>query len=227
MSEVQFHIYRKAAFAGALLPYRIYINGRYIGTVRNGKSLHVSIPRANAYYITDDMLSSQNAVICDNEAAEYSIVIKRVGGWRTESYGEFYIKKGEALEQLPSFHWEKLFELRQSMSQYERTLALCLEFGVSITDDLQEVLASENIFEIIAALQKIGADEYHNLLLKIINNDFYNIRLPLDDDLIEQMQPEIRNANRAFWNNAGAEAEFYSAIANFLITEPDNRSLIF
>ena len=63
MREVRFHIHRKSAFAGALLPYRMYINGQYIGTIRNGKSLDANVPKAGVYYIEDDILFSRSAVI--------------------------------------------------------------------------------------------------------------------------------------------------------------------
>ena len=225
MSEVQFHFHRKSAFVGALLPYNMYINGQYIGTIRNGKSLDANVPKADAYFIEDDYLPSQNAVIYDNGLSEYSVVIKRAGGWRTESYNEFYVEKGNALEQLPSFHWEGLFELRQAMSQSERTLALCVEFWMSAADGLEEVFASEYLFEIITALQTIGAHGYHDMLLNIMNDDFGGVQFPLDDNQIEQMQPEIENANRAFWKNKGAEAEFHQATANFLmenLNDPDH-----
>ena len=227
MNEVQFHIHRESAFAGALLPYRIYINGQYVGTIRNGKSLNVRVPKANVYYIEDDILSSRNAAIYSDSLSEYSVVIKRAGGWRTESYNVFCLDRGEASEQLPSVHWEKLLELRQTMSQRERTLALCFKFWMFVTDDLQEVFASEHLFEIIDALQKIGAHEYRDLLLKIMETDFCDVRFPLNDDQIEQMQPEIENANRAFWNNKSASAEFHKAVVDFLIAEPNNPDLIF
>lgn len=161
------------------------------------------------------------------ELSEYSVVIKRAGGWRTESYNEFYMEKGNVLEQLPSFHWEKLFELQQSMSQSERLLALSVEFWMSAMDDLQEVLASEHLFEIIAALQTIGAHKYHDLLLKIMNDYFGEVRFPLDDNQIEQMQPKIEDANRVFWKNKGAEAEFRGAVTNFLITNLDASGHVF
>ena len=98
MREVRFHIHRKSTFAGALLPYRMHINGQYIGTIRNGKSLDANVPKAGVYYIEDDILSLRNAVIYDNGLSEYSVVIKRAGGWRTESYNEFYMEKGNVLE---------------------------------------------------------------------------------------------------------------------------------
>ena len=112
MSEVQFHIHRKSAFAGVLLPYHMYINGQRIGTIRNGKSLNANVPKADAYYVEDGIFLSRNAVIYDKGLSEYNVIIKRAGGWRTESYNEFYMEKGKTLEQLPSFHWEGLFELR-------------------------------------------------------------------------------------------------------------------
>lgn len=227
MSEVQFHIHRRAAFAGALLPCRIYINGQYIGTIHNGKSLRINVHKADTYYIEDDILFSGNAVIYDNGSSEYKVVIKRTGGWCTESYNEFYIDKGDALEQLPYFRWEKLLEMRPSMSQSERTLALCFNFWMFVTDDLQELFASEHLFEIIAALQKIGAHEYHNLILGIMNNDLCDVRLPLNDDQIEQMQPEIEDINRAFWSNKSAKAEFHEAITSFLIAMSKDSNLIF
>ena len=72
MSEVRFHIHRKSAFVGALLLYRMYINGQYIGTIRNGKSLDANVPKAGVYYIEDDILSSRNAVIYDNGPVSYT-----------------------------------------------------------------------------------------------------------------------------------------------------------
>lgn len=209
------------------MPYHMYINGQYIGTIRNGKSLDAIVPKADAYYIEDDFLSPQNAVIYDNGLSEYNVIIKRAGGRRTESYNEFYMDKGNALEQLPSFHWEGLFELRQTMSPSERTLALCMEFWMSASDGLEEVLASEHLFEIITALQTIGAHEYHDLLLKIVNDDFGGVRFPLDDDQLEQMQPEIEDANRAFWKNKVAEAEFHEAAANFLMENLNDSDHVF
>lgn len=98
---------------------------------------------------------------------------------------------------------------------------------MSAADDLQDVLASEHLFEIITALRTIGAHQYHDLLLKMMNDDFGGIRFPLDDNQIEQMQPEIEDAHRAFWENKGAEAEFHGAVMNFLITDLDDPDHVF
>ena len=41
------------------------------------------------------------------------------------------------------------------------------------------------------------------------------------------MQPKIEDANRAFWKNKGAEAEFCGAVTNFLITNLDASGHVF
>lgn len=60
-----------------------------------------------------------------------------------------------------------------------------------------------------------------------MNNDLCDVRLPLNDDQIEQMQPEIEDINRAFWSNKSAKAEFHEAITSFLIAMSKDSNLIF
>ena len=66
MKHVRFNIIRKAAFAGALLPYNIYINGEFVGTIKNGKTLNVDVPEADIYYLADNNSFERNAVIIMN-----------------------------------------------------------------------------------------------------------------------------------------------------------------
>lgn len=54
MNTVQFTIRRKAAFAGAQLTYRLYINGSSVGTLKNGQTLMASVPQTEVYYIDVD-----------------------------------------------------------------------------------------------------------------------------------------------------------------------------
>lgn len=227
MSEVQFHFHRKPAFAGALLPYRLYVNGQYVGTIHNGKSLCVRVPEADAYYIEDGFVSERNAILYHHGLSEKNIILKRAGGWRTDSYNEFYIDTGDKLEQLPSFHYEKIFNNREIASRDEKILSLCLEFWLCITDDLQEVFASDNIFEIIGALQEIGARQYHDLLSKIIWTDFCDIQFPMNDEQIDLMQNRIEKANKAVWNNKSADDEFHRAIILFIIKRLKRADYIF
>lgn len=48
---VRFNIQRKPALADSLLPYKIYINGQYVGALKNGRTISAEVPRAEIYYI--------------------------------------------------------------------------------------------------------------------------------------------------------------------------------
>ena len=169
VKHVRFNIFRKAAFAGALLPYNIYINGKFVGTIKNGKTLNVDVPEADIYYLEDNNSFERNAVIINSNTIDYNILIKRAGGWRTDSYNEFYIDNDDTSDQLPSFHFDRFMnavfnDSIDQLSPDEQVLALCLNFSYSIMDDIQEVLASSNLSCTIEALKTIGANRYVDLL---------------------------------------------------------------
>lgn len=233
MENVGFIIHRKAAFAGAFLPYRIYINGKFAGIIKNGRTLNVEVPKADVYYLADDFsFLDGNAVICNRSLSEYNIVLKRAGGWRTESYNEFYINIGEQISPLPSFHFEKfrhaVFEDRiHELSSDEQLLALCLEFWCGFADDIQEVLASEHLTEIIDALQKIGAAQYADFLLHIINELFSGVSLPLSDEQIEQMNDRIGKANRLIWKEESAWEELHRGLAKHITSKLNNNENVY
>ena len=233
MENVRFIIHRKAAFAGALLPYRIYINGKFVGIIKNGRTINVEVPKADAYYLADDIaFFERNAVICNRSLPEYSIVLKRAGGWCTESYNEFYINTGQQITPLPSFHFETfmdaVFEDRiHKLSSDEQLLALCLEFWCGFTDDIQEVFASEHLTEIIDALQKIGATQFADLLLCIINELFSGVPLPLSDEQIDQMSDRISKANRLIWKEKSAREELHRGVAEHIVSKLNNKENIY
>lgn len=222
METVRFTIVRKAAFAGSLLQYHIYINGRLVGTVKNGGTLNAEVPRAGAYYLAGDTaLFERNAVIRGRDLPEYTIVLKRAGRWRTESYNEFYIQTGQALAPLPSFHFDRfmhaVFEDQTSgFSPDERLLVRCLEFWYGITDDLQEVLASEHLFEIIDALEEIGAAQFAGMLRRNISELFPDTALPLSDEQLDQMGGRIYKAGLAIWKERSALEEFHRGVTNLV-----------
>lgn len=70
---VRFNIQRKPALADSLLPYKIYINGQYVGALKNGRTISAEVPRAEIYYIDVDLLNKmqlfatktkQNIILC-------------------------------------------------------------------------------------------------------------------------------------------------------------------
>lgn len=206
METVHFTIYRKRAFAGALLPYNIYINGQFVGTIKNGKTLNADVPKADVYYIEDDNTFERNAVIYDKNVSEYKIILKRAGGWQTASYNEFYIDNGNKKEPIPSFHFDKFAEAAflsgiDELPPDERRLALYLKSWDEIPSNAEEILMSNHFDEIIDALKEIGAKKFVNLFSNIINEFFPDVTLPLSYKQCRQMRDRINDANKMIRNN--------------------------
>lgn len=70
---VRFNIQRKPALADSLLPYKIYINGQYVGALKNGMIISAEVPRAEIYYIDGGSFeqmqlfatkTKQNIILC-------------------------------------------------------------------------------------------------------------------------------------------------------------------
>ena len=224
MNAVQFTIRRKAAFVGALLTYRLYINGSFVGTLKNGQTLTASVPQADVYYIEDGYTFDRNAVLHDQGTTDVSIVLKRAGGWRTDSYNEFYLEDENGLYQLPSFQFERFShavygDKLDTLDADERVLAVCLEFWNAISESVDEVLASENYHEILHSLHRIGAYQYEQLLERISGELFPNIDLPLTDEQLEQMSGQINAANQMVWKSEKSAAEeFHRAIVTYIVS---------
>ena len=73
----------------------------------------------------------RNAVIINSNTIDYHILIKRAGGWRTDSYNEFFIDNDDTSDQLPSFHFDRFMnavfnDSIDLLSPDEQVLALCL-----------------------------------------------------------------------------------------------------
>ena len=228
---VRFNIQRKPALADSLLPYKIYINGQYVGALKNGRTISAEVPRAEIYYI-DGGSFEQNAVICNENKAEYNVVLRPRGGWRTEAHCEFYICTDAQMQQLPSFHFDKLFdaifnENIERLPHNEQTLALCLEFWNDIVDDVQELLASERVYKIIDSLREIGADKIADVISDIIEKYFSGVQLPLNDEQLEQMYESVNKANKNIWKNKSAPDEFYDAVVRYIVDNFNDRKYIY
>ena len=223
MNTVQFAIHRKASFRGALLPYRLYMNGTFIGTLKNGQTLTASVPQAAVYYIDVDYPFDRNAVYHDQGVTDVSVVLKRAGGWRTDSYIEFYLDTENGLHPLPSFHFERFAksvygDKLDTLDADERVLAVCLEFWNAISESVDEVLASENYHEILHSLHRIGANQYEQLLERVSKDLFPGIELPLTDEQLEQLSGKVDAANQMIWKNEKpASEEFRKAIVDHML----------
>ena len=86
-----------------MTPFPVYINGRYVGTLYNGKTVTAEVLRANIYFI-DSKLSEENALVYDNKQSEYSIDLKPFAGAFA-----YYIKSDSDFVKLPSVDFGKLY----------------------------------------------------------------------------------------------------------------------
>ena len=211
METVHFRIHRKFAIQGGLVPYSLYVNGRFIGRIKNGETMNVDVPRADVYYLEagPNIALEPNAVIREAALSDHSITIITRGGWKTPSYSEFYMEQVDGSVRIPAFHFERLLravwnDRMHELSEEERLLALCLEFSTGIQDDIQEVLSSEHFSGIMEALQKIGAEKYVQLLQQILREFFPGVSLPLNDEQIDRYRQSIEAANRRIWKNERA-----------------------
>lgn len=228
---VRVNIQRKFAIAGSLLPYKIYINGQYVGALKNGRAISAEVPRAEIYYI-DGGSFEQNAVIRNENKAEYNVMLRTRGGWKTEVYCEFYICTDAQMQQLPSFHFDKLLnaifdEKVERLPHSEQTLALCLEFWNDIADDVQELFASERIYKIIDSLRKIGADKIADVISDIIEKYFSGVQFPLNDVQLEQMYESVNKANMNIWENKSALDEFHGALVRYIVNNFNDQKYIY
>lgn len=228
---VRFNIQRKFAFADSFLTYKIYINGQYVGALKNGRTISADVPRAEIYYI-DGGSFEQNAVIHNENKAEYNVVLRVRGGWRTGAHCEFYICTDTQMQQLPSFHFDKLFDVIfneniERLSHNEQTSALCLEFWNDIVDDVQELLASERVYKIVYSLREIGADKIADVTSDIIEKYFSGVQLPLNDEQLEQMYESVKKANKNIWENKSALDEFHDALVRYIINNFNDQKYIY
>lgn len=229
--KVRFHFVRKWALSGALLTCKLFINGEFVGSLKNGKTLDVDVPKSDYYYI-DEMWApdERNGVIRASDlkdANQIFVEIRRAGGWRTDSYNEFYVREIDMYVNLPSFDYARYYQacyddiLFSELTEKERILTLGLAFFNEVSDGADEVLYNERLLEMLGALQHIGAMHYLNAFTSIVNHVFDGITLPLNDEIQEDkdIQKRLAEANRIVWdsekNNKSAE-EFHKCIVAYI-----------
>ena len=230
--KIHFHIVRKWAFAGALLTYKIFINGDYAGSLTNGKTLDIEVPRSDFYFI--DELSApaeRNAIIRASDMDDsdlVSIEIHRVGGWKTNSDKKFYIyKNGEYVNVLSvdyTHYYHACYDdtIFSGLTEQERLFTRCLEFREAVSDAVDKVLCSEKLFDMLNALKCSGVKQYTKAFDTILEHLFIVITLPLNDEMlnnkgiaakIEKADHIVRDCEKL----DGAKEELHKCLVNCII----------
>ena len=145
-------------------------------------------------------------------------MLRTRGGWRTEAHCEFYICADAQMQQLPSFHFDKLFDaiFNENIERLPHNV-----------DDVQELLASERVYKIIDSLREIGADKITDVISDIIEKYFSGVQLPLNDEQLEQMYESVNKANKNIWKNKSAPDEFHDAVVRYIVDNFNDRKYIY
>lgn len=231
MDTVRFVIHRRPSLLGALLPYKIYINGSYVGSVLNGKTLTVNIPSSQAYIIEVGQRFGSNSVVPAGEC-EYKIELQRTSDGQNDRHTEMYLAKDEQRTLLPSFHFDKYTKSVYSntvtqLAPAEQTLAYCMELWLAATDDLQEVYSSPNYHSMLVTLRTVGAAKAADLLERLAEEHLLDAVFPLDDDQIEMYTKNIEKANQAFWKDEAAISEFHKGVVCFILENLNNAANVY
>lgn len=231
MDTVRFVIHRRPSLLGALLPYKLYINGSYVGSISNGKTQIFNIPSAQAYIIEVGHPFGSNCVVPAGEC-EYIIELQRISDGQNDRHTEMYLVKDEQHPLLPSFHFDKYTKSVYSdtvtqLTPTDQTLAYCMEFWLAATDDLQEVYASPNYHSILNALRTVGAFGAAGLFEQLAEEYLPNAVFPLDDDQIELYQRELEKTNKAFLKDETVISEFHKEVVSYILQKLNSAANVY
>lgn len=195
--NIQFRFIRKWALRGALVPYSIFINGQWVGYLKNGRELEVAVPR-NSGYLIEEQAPFGSCVWLNSGESHVEIEVRTVGGWKECCYPVFIRKNEGKVKQLdnPLTSVMRTYEGKKKadeLSAHERTLLLCYEFWILFSDDgsLGEVAGSETVVEMMQALRIIGAEKMAAFCERSFRDVLGNITLPLSDEMNDAMDEQL------------------------------------
>lgn len=231
MNTVRFTIHRQPSFFGFLKPYKLYINGSYVGSVSNGMTLTANIQSEQAFIIEVEHPFGSNFVVPAGER-EYKTELKRASDGQNDRHTEMHLVKDEQRTLLPSFRFDKCIKSVYSdtvtqLAPAEQTFAYCMEFWLAVTDDLQEVYVSPNYPSILAALRNIGALKAANLLERLAAEYMPDAVLPLDDNQIELYSKEFEKTNKAFWKDETVISEFHKEVVSYILQKLNSAANVY
>lgn len=169
MENTVFRIHRAPAYAGALRPYTIYINGEAVGWVKNGGTLEVPALPAPRYFLEKDgpfgvAVSLTGRGLC-------SLELHTAGGCGAPNGQDAVARAGFYLagqeigqpaiyEKLRAAHRDAA--LREALTETERPLFVVYAFWQRFWQALaweSELAMASGLEQAIQALETVGAGE--------------------------------------------------------------------
>lgn len=186
-NSIMFYIHRKAQLRACLIPYRIYINGSYVGDLKNNDSICVCVGKAEKYLVEEENMFSKRSIIVQPTRDTVCIEVQTEGGWSTPSHPTFYLPaENNEFPRSAYYFIHALYEGRRtpdSLSEAERVLHLCYEFWTCVSDDgaLSEIVTHEKFTEMFAALRTIGAVRLVEFCEKAFREVLGDAALPIEN----------------------------------------------
>ena len=169
--SVVFHILREPAYNGMGIPCRLYINGAFVGSVKNGGTLTAEGPATGLYLIEKDGPFGPAALLRRGRGVECGLRLRTTGGYGAPNgqdrivchrfwLGELELKEPSVYEKLRAARRQK--ELRASLTEWEWPLFVCYAFWQAFGKALEReksVRLGEGMAGAMAALEQVGAGE--------------------------------------------------------------------
>lgn len=169
METVKFVFHREPAYSGMGVPYHMYINGAYVGGVKNGQTLTAEGPAAPAYMVEKDGPFGSAVILC-GKGKECRLALRTTGGYgapngqNAVAHTSFWL--GEQELRAPAIY-EKIREarrnpeIRATLTDAERPLFVCYAFWCAFGKMLErekQVTFGAGMDGAMEALETVGAE---------------------------------------------------------------------
>ena len=227
--QVKLTITRKRMLRAALIPYRVYVNGQYVGTLKNGKTLEADIPKQTDYIFDMGTPFLRSSVLRDCDGDHLSLHMEIIGGGESPREPVLLTNKFDALHPLEDadFSWGAL--TRESelelLDDPRRILALCMLFWNTLGEGASELLYLPQLPEMLEALRTVGACDYADAVERILRDLFPDTPLPLDREQTptKEFLQKLRTADSELWNAEGRDprqgiiAQFHRTVTEHIL----------
>ena len=169
MENVRFTFHREPAYNGMGVPYHMYINGAYVGGVKNGQTLTAEGPVAPAYILEKDGPFGSAVILC-GKGKECRLALRTTGGYGApngqNAVAHTSFRLGEQELRAPAIY-EKIREarrnpeIRATLTDAERPLFVCYAFWCAFGKMLErekQVTFGAGMDGAMEALETVGAE---------------------------------------------------------------------
>lgn len=193
METVRFIFHREPAYNGMGVPYHMYINGAYMGGVKNGQTLTAEGPVSPVYFIEKDGPFG-SAVLLGGKGTECRLSLRTTGGYGAPNgqnavahtafwLGERELKEPEIYGKIRAARQDR--DVRAALTDTERPLFIVFAFWRAFGRMLERektVTFGEGMAGAMEALETIGAGEAAAFCREVMGPELAPGNYPLPEE---------------------------------------------